>query len=120
MNDRIKGLSKFQVGLVGGVAGYFLGLLSGPVMRLLFAVVILVIFGIVGRSIESRFESQLGFTGMVAAILAVASLGPIQGWMGDVLGDVFASVSRLALTIVGVYLALHIHQSALHQADEDT
>jgi hypothetical protein len=120
MNDWMKGLSKVQAGLIGGVAGYFLGLLSGPVVRLILTLVVLVVFGIVGRSIESRFEAHLGFTGIVAAILAIASLGPIQRWMGELLGDLFTGVSRLALTIVGVYLALHVHQGAQNQFEDET
>ncbi len=120
MNEWFKGLTKPQVGLIGGITGYFLGLLSGPVVRLILTLVVLVAFGIVGRTIESRFEAQLGFTGIVAAILAVASLGPIQRWMGDLLGDLFTGVSRLALTVVGIYLALHLQQASQNQADEES
>lgn len=119
VNEWLKQLSRPQIGLVGGLAGYFLGILSGPVVRLVLAIAILVIVGIVGRSIESQFEARLGFTGVIAAILAVASLGPIQRWMSDLLGDVLTGVSRLALMLVGIFLALHLHQAALAQSDDE-
>lgn len=119
MNEWLKQLSRSQIGLVGGLAGYFLGILSGPVVRLVLAIAILVIVGIVGRSIESQFEARLGFTGVVAAILAVASLGPIQRWMSDLIGDVLTGVSRLALMLVGIFLALHLHQAAHAKSDDE-
>jgi hypothetical protein len=40
--------------------------------------------------------------------------------MGELLGDLFTGVSRLALTIVGVYLALHVHQGAQNQFEDET
>lgn len=119
MSEWWRDLSKVQIGLFGGVVGFAFGLFSGPVLRLILTVLVLVIFGLVGRSIESQFEARLGFTGIVAVILVVANLGPIQDWMGQFLGDFFAGISHLVLTVLGIVLAIYIHRALQEEAEEE-
>lgn len=113
MKEWFQGLSRQQAGLIGGVTGYSLGVISGPVLRLLLALGVLILFGFLGRHIEHRFEKHLGAFGIVAAILACTSMGPIQRWVGDVLGGVISNTSKLAFAILGVYLILQLHETSL-------
>lgn len=104
----IKDLTRNQAGLLGCAAGYVLGIISGPLFRLLFTVGILILFGLVARQVEKVFESKLGVFGIVAAILACTSMGPIQKWFGNSLGSLVNQTSKFALAIVGTYFALQI------------
>jgi hypothetical protein len=119
MTDWLRDLSRLQIGLLGGIIGFSLGLFSGPVLRLILTFFVLVTFGLVSRSIESRFEAHLGFTGIVAVILLLSTLGPIQRSIGQLLGNLFAGVSHLILAIVGILLSLKLHQAAQFSSDED-
>jgi Mn2+/Fe2+ NRAMP family transporter len=111
MKEWFTGLTRHQAGVLGGIAGYALGVITGPFLRLLLAVGVLIMFGLLGRHIERRFEKRLGAFGIVAAILACTSMGPIQRWAGDLLGGVIVNSSKLAFAMLGVYLILQLHQT---------
>jgi Mn2+/Fe2+ NRAMP family transporter len=113
MKEWFNGLTRQQAGVLGGVAGYALGVVTGPILRLLFAVGVLIMFGLLGRHIERRFEKRLGAFGIVAAILACTSMGPIQRWAGDLLGGIISNTSKLAFAILGVYLVLQLHETSV-------
>ena len=112
MKEWFNGLSRQQTGVLGGFVGYSLGLIAGPVLRLLLALGVLVMFGLLGRHIERRFEKRLGAFGIVAAILACSSMGPVQSWVGVVIGGVISNTSKLTFAIIGVYLFLRLHESS--------
>lgn len=61
LRDWFYNLSRPQAGILGGVAGYVIGLISGPFLRLLLSVGVIVLFGFLGRHLEKKFESRLGF-----------------------------------------------------------
>ena len=109
------GLTRQQAGIIGGFTGYVLGVVSGPVMKLLLAIGVLVLFGFVGRHIEKKFESRLGIVGVVAAILACTTMGPIQRWTGHLLGGIITNTSRFAFAILGVYFVLQLHDQLKSQ-----
>jgi hypothetical protein len=113
MKEWFNGLTRQQAGVLGGLAGYALGVVTGPFLRLLLAVGILIMFGLLGRHIERRFEKRLGAFGIVAAILACTSMGPIQRWAGDLLGGIISNTSKLAFAILGVYLILQLHDTSV-------
>jgi hypothetical protein len=108
LSGLVKDLSRNQAGLLGCAAGYVLGLISGPLFRLLLTIGILILFGLVARQVEKIFESKLGVFGIVAAILACTSMGPIQKWFGNSLGNLVNQTSKFALAIVGTYFALQL------------
>lgn len=111
------GLSNLQAGVLGGLVGYAAGLLAGPLLRLSLALLILIAFGFLGRSIQNSFESKLGMTGAVAAILALASLGGVQGFLGDAIGKIILYLSPFALALLGAHFALNMHN--LHNTEDD-
>lgn len=113
MKDWFNGLTRQQAGVLGGVAGYAIGVVTGPLLRLLLAVSVLIMFGLLGRHIERRFEKRLGTFGIVAAILACTSMGPIQRWAGDLLGGIISNTSKLAFAFLGVYLILQLHEASV-------
>ena len=106
---RFQNLTRNQAGAVGCAAGFSLGMIAGPLFRLVLAVGVIVLFGFIARHLEKRFESKLGIFGVVAAILACASLSPVQKWLGALLGEILNQSSKFALAIVGTYLVLQIH-----------
>lgn len=98
-----------QAGIIGGLVGYGAGVLAGPLLRLSLAILILIGFGLVARSIEKSFESRLGMTGVIAVILAFASLGGVQGFLGDAFGKIILYLSPFALALLGAHFALNTH-----------
>ncbi len=106
---RFQNLTRNQAGAVGCAVGFLLGMIAGPLLRLVLAVVVIVLFGFLARHLEKRFESKLGIFGVVAAILAWASLGPVQKWFGALLGELLNQSSKFAFAILGTYLVLQIH-----------
>ena len=119
MTDWLRDLSRLQIGLLGGIMGFSLGLFSGPVLRLILTVLVLITFGLVGRTIESRFEAHLGLTGIVAVILLLSTLGPVQRSIGELLGSLVSGVSHLILAVVGVFLSLQLHQAVQFSNDDE-
>jgi Mn2+/Fe2+ NRAMP family transporter len=109
LKEWFSNLTRNQAGVVGCITGYFLGVISGPIIRLLLALSVLVMFGFLGRHLERKFESRLGTYGVIAAILAVTSMGPVKSWMGDVLADLFVHSSRFALAILCTYFLIQLH-----------
>jgi predicted tellurium resistance membrane protein TerC len=110
-------LSRQQAGAIGGVSGYIIGLISGPLLRLLLSVGVIILFGFLGRHIEKKFESRLGFIGIIAAILACTSMGPFQKILGNIFGPIISNSSKFAFAILGVHLALRMHD-ALHSSQD--
>lgn len=87
------------------------GVIAGPILRLLLALGVLILFGLLGRHIERRFEKRLGVFGIVAAILVCSSMGQVQSWTGDLIGGVISITSKLNLAILAVYFFLRLHKS---------
>ena len=103
-------LSQQQAAVVGGITGYIVGTVSGPLIRLVLTVSVLILFGFMARHVEKKFESKLGMAGVVVAILACTALGPIQRLMGSVIGGIPNHTSQLSFALLGVYLTMYVHQ----------
>ena len=103
-------LSQQQAAVVGGITGYIVGTVSGPLIRLVLTVSVLILFGFMARHVEKKFESKLGMAGVVVAILACTALGPIQRLMGSVIGGILNHTSQLSFALLGVYLTMYVHQ----------
>ena len=103
-------LSQQQAAVVGGITGYIVGTVSGPLIRLVLTVVVLILFGFMARHVEKKFESKLGIAGVVVAILACTALGPIQRLMSSMIGGLLNRTSQLSFALLGVYLTMYVHQ----------
>ena len=109
MRDWYSNLTRTQAGLLGGIIGYAIGISSGPLLRIIFYVLIIVAFGLIGKHVDAKIEASYGITGVVIAILVFTLLGPIQRWIGETAGDAIRDSSKFGLAIAGVFLALKIH-----------
>ena len=117
IREWFNGLSRQQAGAIGGITGYIIGVLSGPILRLLLSIGVIVLFGFLGRHIEKKFESRLGFIGIIAAILACTSMGPFQKVLGNIAGPIISNTSKFAFAILGVYLILRLHDGEKQQGE---
>lgn len=102
-------LTRNQAGLVGCAAGFVLGMIAGPIFRLILTIGIIIAFGFLARHLEKRFESRLGIYGVIVAILTCTTLGPIQKWFGNAIGEILNQSSKFALAILGTYFVLQLH-----------
>ena len=109
MRDWYSNLTRTQAGLLGGIIGYAVGISSGPLLRIIFYVLIIVAFGLIGKHVDAKIEASYGITGVVLAILVFTLLGPIQRWIGETAGDAIRDSSKFGLAIAGAFLALKIH-----------
>jgi hypothetical protein len=109
MRDWYSNLTRTQAGLLGGIIGYAVGISSGPLLRIIFYVLIIVAFGLIGKHVDAKIEASFGITGVVLAILVFTLLGPIQRWIGETAGNAIRDSSKFGLAIAGVFLALKIH-----------
>lgn len=109
MRDWYSNLTRTQAGLLGGIIGYAIGISSGPLLRIIFYVLIIVAFGLIGKHVDAKIEASYGITGVVLAILVFTLLGPIQRWIGETAGDAIRDSSKFGLAIAGIFLAFKIH-----------
>jgi len=101
-------LTQQQAAAVGGVTGYIVGTVSGPLIRLVLTVAVLILFGFMGRHVEKKFESKLGMAGVVVAILACTAMGPIQRLMSSMIGGLLSRTSQLSFALLGVYVTMYL------------
>jgi hypothetical protein len=113
-------LTRGQAAILGAVGGYAVGIIGGPVMKLLVYVLMFVAFIFVSRSLEYKFEQQWGLAGVVFAVIAFNSLGGVQRWLSNTLGGTFQQIPTLALAIFGAYIAVKVHEVGLLDEDEDS
>lgn len=107
--DRFGRLTRPQVGVLGAIVGYSLGIVAGPVVRLLVGISLIVVFYFVGKHLDDRFEAALGLAGVMAAILATYLLEPVRHALAGTLGDLIGHASRLILAAIGVFVALQLY-----------
>ena len=110
MTKWFSSLTQQQAAVVGGITGYIVGTVSGPLIRLVLTFAVLILFGFMARHVEKKFESKLGIAGVVVAILACTALGPIQHFMGSVIGGILNHTSQLSFALLGVYVTMYVHQ----------
>lgn len=110
MTKWFSSLTQQQAAVVGGITGYIVGTVSGPLIRLVLTVAVLILFGFMARHVEKKFESRLGIAGVVVAILACTALGPIQRLMSSMIGGLLNRTSQLSFALLGVYLTMYAHQ----------
>lgn len=113
-------LSHTQVGVMGGILGYIVGVITGPLLQLSLTLIVLVAFGFLSRTLQNKFESRLGITGAVAVMLAVSSLGGVQDFFGDVVGQVLMYSSKFVLALVVAHFALYLHSSVRGQTETES
>ena len=113
-------LTRGQAGILGAVGGYTLGIIGGPVMKLLTYVLMFVVFIFLSRSLEDKFEQQWGLTGVLFVVIALNSVGGIQRWLSNTLGGTFQQIPTLALAVFGAYIAVKVHEVGLLDEDEDS
>ena len=113
-------LTRGQAAILGAVGGYAVGIIGGPVMKLLVYVLMFVAFIFVSRSLEYKFEQQWGLAGVVFAVIAFNSLGGVQRWLSNTLGGTFQQIPTLALAVFGAYIAVKVHEGGLLDEDEDS
>jgi hypothetical protein len=113
-------LTRGQAAILGAVGGYAVGIIGGPVMKLLVYVLMFVAFIFVSRSLEYKVEQQWGLAGVVFAVIAFNSLGGVQRWLSNTLGGTFQQIPTLALAVFGAYIAVKVHEVGLLDEDEDS
>lgn len=111
-------LTRNQAGAVGCAAGFVLGMIAGPIFRLILTIGIIIAFGFLARHLEKKFESRLGIYGVIVAILTCTTLGPLQKWFGSALGEILNQTSRFALAILGTYFVLRLHDQSKNSTSE--
>ena len=109
MRDWYSNLTRTQAGLLGGIVGYAVGISSGPLLRIVFYLLIIVAFGLIGKHLDAKIEASFGISGVVLAILLFTALGPIQQWIGETAGNAIRDSSKYGLAVAGVFLALKLH-----------
>ena len=119
LTDWFKQLSRGQVGVLGGIAGYSIGILTGPSVRILVAIGLVVVFALVGKHLDEHFEARLGAMGIAAAISATYVLEPVRHALSGYLGSAIAHASKLGLAFAGVIFALRLHENLLADTAED-
>lgn len=110
-------LSHTQVGVMGGVLGYIVGVITGPLLQVFLTLIVLIAFGFISRSLQNKFESRLGITGAVAAMLAFSSMDGVQNFFGDIVGKILMYSSKFALALIVAHFALYLHTSVNGQSD---
>ncbi len=112
-------LTRQQSAIAGGVSGFIIGAVSGPIVKLVLTIGVLIIFGLIARHIERNFEARLGLTGVVVAILACTAMGPVQRFVGSILGGLLQQSSKLGFALLGIYLATWVHESMMSDASKN-
>lgn len=118
IKDWFNGLNRNQAGVLGCAAGFFVGMIAGPIFRLILTIGIIIAFGFLARHLEKKFESKLGMYGVIVAILTCTTLGPLQKWFGSALGEILNQTSRFALAILGTYFVLRLHDQSKDSTSE--
>ena len=108
-------LTQQQAAVVGGISGYIVGTVSGPLIRLVLTVAVLILFGFMARHVEKKFESKLGIAGVVVAILACTAMGPIQKLMSSMIGGLLNRTSQLSFALLGVYVTMYLQKLTADQ-----
>lgn len=108
-------LTRNQAGAVGCAAGFVVGMIAGPIFRILLAIGVIIAFGFLARHLEKKFESRLGIYGVIVAILTCTTLGPIQKWFGAAIGGILNQSSKFALAILGTYFVLQLHEQLTNE-----
>lgn len=113
-------LSHTQVGVMGGVLGYIVGVITGPLIQVSLTLIVLIAFGFISRSLQNKFESRLGITGAMAAMLAISSMDGIQDFFGDIVGNILMYTSKFALALIVAHFALYLHTSVNGQSEAES
>jgi hypothetical protein len=112
-------LNRPQLALVGGTVGYAMGILAGPTIKALIGLVLIVAFYYVGKHLDNRFEAELGFVGIAAAILATYMLDPLRHAIAGTLGMIIDHTSSFLLAGIGALCALRLQELLLNDSDSD-
>lgn len=112
-------LNRNQVVVAGGTVGYMVGLLAGPVVKALTGVVLAFAFYFVGKHLDDRFESELGYVGIAAAILAAYLLNPVRHALAGTIGNFVSHTSAFLLAGIGALFAMKAYDRLLDRSDSD-
>jgi hypothetical protein len=105
---------------MGGVLGYIVGVITGPLIQFSLTLIVLIAFGFISRSLQNKFESRLGITGAVAAMLAFSSMDGVQDFFGDIVGNILMYSSKFALALIVAHFALYLHTSVNGQSETES
>jgi len=114
-----KGLSRTQAGVVGALCGYSIGIVTGPMVRLVAVLFVSLVLGTAGKSISNRVEIELGAASFVVCFLMTQIFEPIRHALEGTLGGILSHTSSLILAATGAYLAIWLQDRiSLEDADE--
>lgn len=112
-------MSRKQAAILGAIAGYTLGIMSGALVRLILTIGLFFVFIIVSRSIEELLESHLGLLGVLAVAIAFSAMGPLRSTLGEILGSFATGFSSLGLGLAGGIIGFKVHQRLTDRSDID-
>ena len=112
-------LSRAQVAVMGGTVGYTTGILAGPMVKALIGLILVFAFYFVGKHLDDRFEAELGYVGIAAAILATYLLEPVRHALAGTLGNIIGHTSGLLLAGMGALVALRVQDRVTSDTDPD-
>jgi hypothetical protein len=110
IKDRYLSLSRPEVTILGGVIGYAIGLLAGPVLRVGLTGIVMVGFWFLFKHIDAHLESNLGLIGVLFAVFFCNIVGSVEGLVGGFLGNLIADASRWGLAAAGALAAPRLQQ----------
>lgn len=113
----LQGLSKSQTVLIGATVGYAIGILAGPAVKALIGLVLVFAFYFVGKQLDDKFEAELGFVGIGAAILVAYLLEPVRHALAGTLGSIITHTSGILLAAMGAVLALRLQEHVISDLD---
>ena len=116
-SERFREMSRVEAAVLGGLLGYAVGLLGGPLLRAGLTVVVMIGFYFLFKHIDTHLETNWGLAGVIFAVFFCNIVGSVEGFVGGLLGDIVADASRLGLAIVGAAGALRLQQS-LDESDD--
>lgn len=112
-------IERRQAALVGAIAGYVIGIMSGSLIRFMLTVVLILIMYYAQKALEEQFEIRFGLLGLLSFVVVCTGLGPVQDFVGDTLSTFTESFSSIGLALVGGFAAVQIQQRILEGSDDD-
>lgn len=112
-------VSPRQAAILGAIAGYMLGIMSGALVRFVLTIALFFVFILASRSIEELLESHLGLLGVLAVAVAFSAMGPLRSTLGEMLGSFTAGFSSLGLGLAGGLIGFKVHQRLTDRSDTD-
>jgi hypothetical protein len=88
-------------------------------VRAIVGLVLVFAFYLVGKHLDVRFEAELGYVGIAAAILATYMLEPVRHALTGTLGNIIGHTSGFLLAGMGAMVALRVQSRVSRDRDSD-